>query len=84
MEIREVARAARDYIDLYQAHWGDRETPPDETLRAFDDLVSQRKVRYLGASNYPAWRLTAPSGRATSAAMSAPAAPSTGSGQRRD
>jgi aryl-alcohol dehydrogenase-like predicted oxidoreductase len=47
-----------DYIDLYQAHWDDRETPLDETLRAFDDLVRQGKVRYLGASNYVAYRLT--------------------------
>jgi aryl-alcohol dehydrogenase-like predicted oxidoreductase len=66
-----LRRLQTDYIDLYQAHWDDRETPLDETLRAFDDLVSQGKVRYLGASNYQAWRLTAPSGRATSAASSA-------------
>ena len=42
---------------MYQAHWDDRDTPLDETLRAFDDLVRQGKVRYLGASNYVAWRL---------------------------
>jgi len=47
-----------DYIDLYQAHRDDPDTPPDETLRAFDDLVRQGKVRYLGASSYSAWRLT--------------------------
>jgi aryl-alcohol dehydrogenase-like predicted oxidoreductase len=47
-----------DYIDLYQAHWDDRETPLEETLRAFDDLVRQGKVRYIGASNHAAWRLT--------------------------
>ena len=46
-----------DYIDLYQAHWDDPETPQDETIRAFDDLVRQGKVRYLGASNHSAWRL---------------------------
>ena len=46
-----------DYIDLYQAHWDDPETPQDETMRAFDDLVRQGKVRYLGASNHSAWRL---------------------------
>ncbi len=53
-----LQRLQTDYIDLYQAHWDDRETPLDETLRAFDDLVRQGKVRYIGASNYPAWRLT--------------------------
>src|SRR5262249_44259973 len=53
-----LARLQTDYIDLYQAHWDDRETPLEETLRAFDDLVRQGKVRYLGASNHVAWRLT--------------------------
>ncbi len=46
-----------DYIDLYQTHWFDADTPIDETMRALDDLVRQGKVRYLGCSNYPAWRL---------------------------
>ena len=53
-----LRRLRTDYIDLYQAHWDDRETPLEETLRAFDDLVRQGKVRYLGASNHQAWRLT--------------------------
>jgi aryl-alcohol dehydrogenase-like predicted oxidoreductase len=53
-----LRRLKTDYIDLYQAHWDDRDTPLDETLRAFDDLVRQGKVRYIGASNYVAWRLT--------------------------
>ena len=53
-----LRRLQTDYIDLYQAHWDDRDTPLDETLRAFDDLVRQGKVRYIGASNYLAWRLT--------------------------
>jgi len=52
-----LRRLRTDYIDLYQAHWDDRQTPLDETLRAFDDLVRQGKVRYLGSSNYVAWRL---------------------------
>jgi aryl-alcohol dehydrogenase-like predicted oxidoreductase len=53
-----LRRLQTDFIDLYQAHWDDRETPLEETLRAFDDLVSQGKVRYIGCSNYHAWRLT--------------------------
>ena len=52
-----LRRLQTDYIDLYQAHWDDRETPLEETLRAFDDLVRQGKVRYIGASNHVAWRL---------------------------
>jgi aryl-alcohol dehydrogenase-like predicted oxidoreductase len=52
-----LRRLQTDYIDLYQAHAFDAETPIDETLRAFDDLQRQGKVRYVGASNYPAWRL---------------------------
>jgi aryl-alcohol dehydrogenase-like predicted oxidoreductase len=53
-----LRRLQTDYIDLYQAHWPDPETPLDETLRAFDDLMRQGKVRYIGASNYSAWLLT--------------------------
>ena len=53
-----LRRLQTDFIDLYQAHWDDRDTPLDETLRAFDDLVRQGKVRYIGASNYVAFRLT--------------------------
>src|SRR4051794_37569378 len=52
-----LRRLRTDYIDLYQAHAPDPETPLDETLRAFDDLVRQGKVRYIGCSNYPAWLL---------------------------
>ena len=48
-----LRRLQTDYIDLYQAHWDDRETPLDETLRAFDDLVRQGKVRYLGCLQLP-------------------------------
>lgn len=53
-----LRRLGTDYIDLYQTHWYDENTPIDETLKALDDLVRQGKVRYLGCSNYPAWRLT--------------------------
>ncbi|MEZ0395995.1 MAG: aldo/keto reductase [Anaerolineales bacterium] len=52
-----LRRLQTDYIDLYQAHWPDESTPIEETLRAFDDLVKQGKVRYIGASNYAAWQL---------------------------
>lgn len=54
-----LRRMQTDYIDLYQTHFYDERTPIDETLRALDDLVRQGKVRYLGCSNYPAWRLMA-------------------------
>src|SRR5262249_13184399 len=52
-----LKRLRTDYIDLYQPHSPDPETPLDETLRALDDLVRQGKVRYLGCSNYPAWQV---------------------------
>ena len=52
-----LRRMQTDHIDLYQTHWYDEHTPIDETLRALDDLVRQGKVRYLGCSNTPAWRL---------------------------
>ncbi len=52
-----LRRLQTDYIDLYQMHWPDSGTPLDETLSAFDALVRAGKVRYLGASNTPAWLL---------------------------
>ncbi len=52
-----LRRLQTDYIDLYQAHWFDASTPIEETLSALDDLIHQGKVRYIGCSNYPAWRL---------------------------
>lgn len=52
-----LRRLQTDYIDLYQTHFYDADTPIDETLAALDQLVQQGKVRYVGASNYPAWRL---------------------------
>ena len=52
-----LRRLGTDYIDLYQTHWFDEDTPIEETLSAFDDLIRQGKVRYIGCSNYPAWRL---------------------------
>jgi len=52
-----LRRMGTDYIDLYQTHWYDENVPIDETLRALDSLVQSGKVRYIGCSNYPAWRL---------------------------
>ncbi len=52
-----LRRLKIDYVDIYQAHGFDPFTPIEETLRAFEDLVTQGKVRYIGCSNYPAWRL---------------------------
>jgi len=52
-----LRRLQTDYIDLYQPHSPDPQTPLEETLRALDDLVRQGKVRYLGCSNYPAWQV---------------------------
>jgi aryl-alcohol dehydrogenase-like predicted oxidoreductase len=52
-----LRRLETDYIDLYQVHAPDPDTPLDETLRALDDLVRWGKVRYIGCSNFEAWRL---------------------------
>ncbi len=52
-----LRRLQTDYLDLYQPHAPDPNTPLDETLRALDDVVRQGKVRYLGCSNYPAWQV---------------------------
>jgi aryl-alcohol dehydrogenase-like predicted oxidoreductase len=52
-----LRRLQIDYLDLYQAHWPDEKTPIEESLRAFDDLIRQGKVRHIGASNYLAWEL---------------------------
>jgi len=52
-----LRRLDTDYIDLYQTHWSDDQTPIDETLTALNDLVHQGKVRYVGCSNYSAWQL---------------------------
>jgi len=57
-----LRRLQTDYIDLYQSHQDDSDTPLDETLRAYEDLVRAGKVRYIGASGDS----PAPSGRATS------------------
>lgn len=52
-----LRRLQVDYIDLYQVHWVDNQTPIEETLSALTDLVRRGYVRYIGCSNYSAWRL---------------------------
>ena len=52
-----LRRLQTDYIDLYQLHQIDHVTPIEETMRALDDLVRDGKVRYVGCSNFEAWRL---------------------------
>jgi len=54
---RSLRRLNTDWIDLYQQHQPDPLTPIEETLRAFDDIVRQGKVRYIGCSNLKAWQV---------------------------
>jgi len=58
-----LRRLQTDYIDLYQLHGYDRQTPIDETLAALDDLVHSGKVRYLGVSNFLTYQLVRAVGR---------------------
>ncbi len=59
-----LTRLGMDHIDLYQIHADDNVTPIDETLRALDDLVTSGKVRYVGVSNWTAWKIAKALGRA--------------------
>ena len=52
-----LRRLGTDYVDLLYAHMWDPLTPIEETLRAFDDLVTAGKVRYVGVSNFKAWEV---------------------------
>ncbi|MEC0305559.1 aldo/keto reductase [Paenibacillus lautus] len=52
-----LKRLKTDYVDLYQIHTFDPNTPLEETLRTLDDMVTSGKVRYIGASNYAAWEI---------------------------
>jgi len=54
---KSLDRLKMDYIDLYQIHQTDLVTPVEETMRALDDLVRQGMVRYIGVSNWTAWRI---------------------------
>ncbi len=60
--IRQVETSLRrletDYIDLYYAHDPDPDTPLEQTLSVYDDLIRQGKIRYVGLSNHPAWQVT--------------------------
>ena len=53
-----LKRLQTDYIDLYQSHYDDADTPVEETMTAFNDLIKEGKVRYIGASNLSAERIT--------------------------
>lgn len=64
-----LQRLGTDYIDLYQHHFPDTETPLDETLRALDDLVQEGKVRAIGCSNYTGAMLAEAAGFAASNAI---------------
>jgi len=52
-----LQRLGTDWIDLYQFHAPDPDTPIEETLRALDDLVTQGKIRYIGNSNFTGWQI---------------------------
>src|SRR6266436_7272338 len=52
-----LRRLQTDHIDLYQIHGNDSVTPVEETIRALDTLVQQGKVRYIGCSNWQAWKI---------------------------
>lgn len=58
-----LKRLQCDHVDLYQLHFDDRETPLDETLEALDVIVKSGRARYVGVSNFMAWRLARAIGR---------------------
>ena len=58
-----LKRLGTDYVDLYQLHFDDPETPLDETLEALDAIVRAGKARYIGVSNFLAYRLARATGR---------------------
>ena len=66
-----LERLQTDHIDLYQIHHSDPITPLDETLRALDDLVRQGMVRYVGVSNWEAWKIMKANGIAEQLAAGA-------------
>jgi aryl-alcohol dehydrogenase-like predicted oxidoreductase len=52
-----LKRLKTDWIDLYQIHQPDPDTPQDETMKTLEELIRQGKVRYVGCSNFPAWKV---------------------------
>ena len=58
-----LRRLGTDYVDLYQLHQPDAETPIDETLRALEDVVRSGRARYVGCSNFLAWQVARAIGR---------------------
>ncbi len=69
-----LRRLRTEYIDLYYLHGPDPIAPLEETLRAFDDLVRQGKVRYVGVSNIFAWQIAKAAGVATRMHLESPVA----------
>lgn len=67
-----LRRFGTDYIDIYHAHRPDPDTPIDESLRAFDDLVRDGKIRHYALSTYPAWQMVEALWHADRAGLSAP------------
>ena len=65
-----LRRLGTDYIDLYQLHGYDKDTPIDETLSALDDLVRSGKVRYVGCSNFLTYQLVRAIGRSETLRLS--------------
>lgn len=69
-----LTRLGTDYVDLYQAHHFDPNTPVDETIEAFDAVVKSGKARYIGVSNYHAYRVARAIGRSEALGVTRPAA----------
>ncbi len=68
-----LARLGTDYVDLYQLHRDDETTPLDETLEALDTIVRSGRARYVGLSNWPAWRVARALGRCEALRLFKPA-----------
>ena len=67
-----LARLGTDYVDLYQLHRDDENTPLDETLEALDTIVRSGRARYVGVSNWSAWRIARALGRAEALRVAKP------------
>ena len=68
-----LARLGTDYVDLYQLHRDDTDTPLDETVEALDTIVRSGRARYVGVSNFTAWRLARAIGRSEALGLARPA-----------